>query len=60
MTSADLLVGASALTSGAPHYLSLHRPVMIFRGKEAECKNYPSEMKPLKEDSGNNSKFQGD
>lgn len=60
MTSADLLVGASALASGASHYLSLHRPVMIFRGKETEDKSNPPEMKSLRLDSGNNSRFQGD
>jgi len=60
MTSADLLVGASAFTSGAPHYLSPHRPVMFFRGKEAENKSNPPEMKPLRLDSGNNHRFQGD
>lgn len=60
MTSADLLVGASALTSGAPHYLSPHRPVMIFRGNEAENKSNLLETKPLRLDSGNKSRFQGD
>lgn len=60
MTSADLLVGASAITSGAPHYLSPHRPVMISRGNEADNKSNLPEMKPLTQDSGNNSRFQGD
>lgn len=33
MTSVDLLVGTSALPSGLPHCLSLHRPVKTFQRK---------------------------